>query len=559
MYLRTTKRRNKDGSVVVYYQLAETRWDPANRRPTAHIIHNFGRADALDREALVRLARSITRVCHGGVDVPEELAPPGEALELEWARPLGVVHVARALWEALGIGEVLRRVERSGPRRAPHELALFTLVANRLAEPLSKLACHAHWVPERVYLPEAETLTLEQLDRALDFLDTHSDAIEREIFFRTADLFRADVDLIFWDTTTVSFEIDEEDEYDETRRGTTLPPLRKRGYSKEGHAHHPQVVVGLALTRDGLPMRSWVFPGHPVDATTVAQVKEGLRGWRLGQAIFVGDAGMDSEANRQELAKGVGHSILAMPMGKLTEVQQEVLSRPGRFRQVNDHLEVKEVVVGEGARRRRYIVCRNLEEAKRQRQHREEVLAALRQELDRLDPQAPDHTKRAGELVASQRYGRYLLRGPGGRLAVDQAAVQRAARMDGKYVLLTNDESLTPEGVGLGYKAMMLIEACFRRLKTTGLRIRPVYHWTAHRIASHIKLCVLALLLQRAAEIRTSDTWRNIRLILDEVKAVRYRVHETTLVQSTRLTPHAAALLKKLQVAPPTRLLAVER
>jgi len=559
MYLRTTQRRNKDGSVVAYYQLAETRWDPAKRRPTAHIIYNFGRADALDRDALVRLARSITRVCHGGLDVPEEVAPPGEALELEWARPLGVVHVARALWEELGIGEVLRGLERPGPHRAPHELALFTMVANRLAEPLSKLACDEHWVPERVYLPEAEGLTLEQLYFALDFLDTHIEALEREIFFRTADLFRADVDLIFWDTTTVSFEVDEEDTAEETRRGTTLPPLRKRGHNKEGRDHLPQVVVGLALTRDGLPVRSWVFPGNTVDATTVALVKESLRGWRLGQAIFVGDAGMDSAANRQELARGLGHYILAMPIGKLTEVQQDVLSRPGRFHQVNDHLEVKEVIVGDGARQRRYIVCRNLEEAERQRQHREAVLAALGQELDRLDPQAPAHTKRACELVASQRYGRYLLRGPGGRLAINEAAVKRAARMDGKYVLLTNDDTLTPEDVGLGYKAMMLIEACFRRMKTTGLRIRPVYHWTGHRIASHVKLCVLALLLQRAAEIRTGDTWRHIRLILDEVKAVRYRVRGTTIVQSTRLTPQAATVLKKLRVAPPERRLAVER
>src|SRR5919204_2459980 len=247
-----------------------------------------------------------------------------------------------------------------------------------------------------------------------------------------------------------------------------------------------------------------------------------------------------------------------MPMGKLTEVQEEVLARAGRFRPVHASLAVKEVVVGEGERRRRYIVCRNVEEAARQRQHREEVLVALRQELARLDPQAPDHTKRACELVASRRYGRYLSRGPGGRLAIDPQAVRRAARMDGKYVLLTNDDSLTPEDVGLGYKAMMLIEVCFRRIKTTGLRIRPVYHWTAHRIASHVKLCVLALLVQRAAEIRAGDTWRNIRLILDAVKAVRYRVHGLTIVQSTRLTAQVTAYLKKLGVKPPPRVLSIE-
>jgi hypothetical protein len=126
---------------VTYYQRAEPRWDPVKRRPTAQIIHNFGRADTLAREALVRLARSITRVCHGGLEVPEGVALSGEALALEWARPLGVVHGARALWEELGLGEVLRGLERPGPRCAPQELALFTMVVNRLAEPLSKLAC----------------------------------------------------------------------------------------------------------------------------------------------------------------------------------------------------------------------------------------------------------------------------------------------------------------------------------------------------------------------------------------------------------------------------------
>src|SRR5262249_50242909 len=342
------------------------------------------------------------------------------------------------------------------------------------------------------------------------------------------------------------------------KRDTTLPPLRKRGYNKEGRGHQPQVVVGLALTRDGLPVRSWVFPGHTVDATTVAHVKESLRGWTLGRSIFVGDAGMDSEANRQALAHGLGHSILALPVGKRPEDQEEGLGRPGRFRPVQASLEGKEVVVGEGERRRRSSVCRNRLEAARQRQHREEVLAALRQELARLDPQAPAPTKRACELVASKRYGRSLSRGPGGRLAIDAAAVRRAARMDGKSGLLTNDDTLSPEDVGLGYKAMMLIEACFRRMKTTGWRIRPVSHGTAHRMTSPVRLCVLALLLERAAEIRVGDTWRNLRLALEEVKAVRYRVHGLTLVQSTHLTAQGLAYLKKLGVKPPPRVLSIE-
>jgi hypothetical protein len=184
---------------------------------------------------------------------------------------------------------------------------------------------------ERADLPEAAALTLDHLYVALDVLDTHIAAIARASFFRTADLCRADVDLIFWDTTRVSCEGDDEDTACETTRDTTLPPLRKRGYHQEGRGHQPQGGVGLALTRAGLPVRSWVFPGKTVDATTVTHVKESLRGWQRGRAIFVGDAGMDSEAHRQALAQGLGHSILAMPIGQLTEVQEEVLGRAGRL------------------------------------------------------------------------------------------------------------------------------------------------------------------------------------------------------------------------------------
>jgi hypothetical protein len=119
----------------------------------------------------------------------------------------------------------------------------------------------------------------------------------------------------------------------------------------------------------------------------------------------VGDAGMDSAPNRHELAKGLGHYILAMSIGKLKEVQEKVLARPGRFHRVTESLEVKEVTVGEGERRRRYLVCRNCQEADRQRQHRAQRLAELRQELARLDPEAPAHTKRACELVASLATG----------------------------------------------------------------------------------------------------------------------------------------------------------
>ena len=562
MCLRTTRRKNKDGSVVEYYQLAESVWDPAAKSPRAKIVHNFGRADQVDPDELRKLAKSIVRVCNHGIDVPEDVAGDDDLprIELDWARPYGTVHVARALWEELGIGPVLRRLQARSKRRqkrAPHEQALFTMTANRLSAPCSKLNCHQEWIPNEVYLPESEDLSLEQLYFAMDFLEDNIEEVEKEIFFQVADLLRADVDVIFWDTTSVYFEVDDEDAGTYHHHGRDYEPLRKRGHNKERRDGDPQVVVGLALTRDGLPVRSWVFPGNTVDVTTVKKVKEDLRGWRLGRSVFVGDAGMDSEENRAELSRGLGKYILAMPMAKLKEVQQEVLTRAGRFTKVNDNLDVKEVVVGDGERRRRYVLCRNKKEARRQHRHRQEILEGLRLELEALERNPDNHPKRPCQLQASKRYGRYLRKTATGKLRIDAKAVRRAEKMDGKYVLLTNDDTLRKDDVAMGYKALMIIEACFRRMKTTGLRVRPVYHWTPHRIVSHMKLCVLALLLERVAEIRCADTWRNIRQSLDQLKVVSYQIGKKTIVQRTKVSPDTAAVLNSLNLSRPKRVFAV--
>jgi transposase len=114
-------------------------------------------------------------------------------------------------------------------------------------------------------LPAAKDLALDQLYRALDLLAEHGDAIEEEVFWHSVDLFRLNVDLVFYDATTAWFECDEEDTASREWRGLTFAPLRKRGHSKEGRDNDPQVIVALAVTRDGMPVRSWVLPGATVD------------------------------------------------------------------------------------------------------------------------------------------------------------------------------------------------------------------------------------------------------------------------------------------------------
>jgi hypothetical protein len=558
MYLRITQRQNRDGSTVTYYALAENTWNATAKRAEARVVHNFGRADQLDRAALQRLVNSINRVLNEGEVVASTTpAPEVSAIEIERVFELGVVLAARSLWEDLGIAAAIRRCTADGELTAPHEAALFAMAANRLDGPGSKLACATRWLPDVAFLPNAAGLGVDQLYRALDLLAVWSDRIEREVFLKTADLFRLDVDLIFYDTTTAYFEIDEADEQPEEWGGRLFAPLRRRGHSKEGRDNQPQVIIALAVTRDGMPVRSWVLPGDTADVATVARIKDDLRAWHLGRCVFVGDAGMYSAENLAALSRGLGRYILAVPMRKIKEIEVEVLTRPGRYKPVADNLQIKEVVVGEGERRRRYVLCLNPEEAERQRHHREQVLIELTAELNLLRERQDDHPKAACTLLTSRRYGRYLSADYLGRPRLDAAKVKAAEKFDGKFVVITNDDTLSAEDVALGYKGGWIIESCFRRMKQTGLEVRPMFHWTPRRIEAHVRLCVLALQVQRAAELRCSLPWLRIAHELGALKAVRYRAGERTIVQRTKIADSLAAILKKLGISMPKQVLSI--
>ena len=397
----------------------------------------------------------------------------------------------------------------------------------------------------------------------MDFLEANKTAIEEGIYFSLSDLLHMDVDLIFYDTTSLHFEIDDEDVGDaqgevrgsKAAGGKTYKVPRKRGYSKNGRSDVPQIVVGLAVTRDGLPVRHWIFPGNTVDVTTVKRVKEDLRGWKLGRCVFVGDAGMVSADNLRRLSLGGGKFIVCMPWTPGGEVTEAVATRAGRYKDVADNLRVKEVIVGDGARRRRYVVCFNPEEQRRQRKHRARIVAELEAELVSLgDLDASSYTKRVFQLVASRRYGRYLRRTKTGKLRVDQAAIGAAEKHDGKFIVHSNDDTLTAEDMALGYKQLMRVEQAWRQLKS-GLRMRPVFHSAVHRIHAHVFLTVIALLLERVAEQACGDTWRNIRDDLKQIKVAQLSGDGRTLWQVTEPRAEAHSRLKSLAIKNPPTIL----
>jgi hypothetical protein len=561
MYLRITKRKNKDGSVVEYYQLAHNERHPVTRKPVAKIIHNFGRVDQLDHEQLTRLCHSIARVC--GLTIIDPIAsqqqlPLSEAiglpqgLKLKKTVNLGCVLLVEALWQRIGIQKTLKKIISKKRINDLYERALMAMCANRLCEPESKLGVWERWL-SKVYLPSCDGLKLRQMYEAMDLLYENAAEIEKDVFFHTANLFNLTVDLIFYDTTTASFSIDYEDNDPENEAGN----FRKFGHAKEGF-WSPQVVVALAVTREGLPVRCWVFPGNTTDVDTVERVRADLRGWQLGRALFVADSGMNSEDNRQELARACGKYLLACRMANVAEIKREVLTKRGRYTTFKDNLRAKEVIVGDGERRRRYILCYNPKEAKRQKKHRAQVVETLEQDLARHSDRSAK-AQWAIELLASKRFKRYLTITKKNQIRIDRGKIRAAAKYDGKWVLETNDDTISLEDAASGYKGLMIIERCFRSLKRTQIKMTPMYHWLPRRIESHVRICVLALLMERIAELSCNMPWSQIRRALDTVQVSNFFNLTHSFDCRNELSPEASKIFKSLKIKIPNQILRVDK
>lgn len=276
MYVRTTQRRNRDGSTVRYVQVAH------NRRvegvTQAEVLLNLGREDRLDAEGLRRLVGSINRYLGepdtGGDDVVEQV---GDALTVIGSRSAGVAWLLDGLWRQLGVDTALAKVLGGRRFSTDVERVLFAMVANRAIDPMSKLAT-AEWATHDVALPGVDAMDEDQAYRAMDLLvaaDAQAE-VQEAVFFAVADLLNLEVDLLFFDTTSTYFERDTEETGDDA--------FRRYGHSKDHRPDLPQIVIGLAVTREGIPVRVWCWPGNTNDQAVLPEVKDALRGWRLGRS-----------------------------------------------------------------------------------------------------------------------------------------------------------------------------------------------------------------------------------------------------------------------------------
>jgi hypothetical protein len=568
VYLRETKRRNRDGSTVSYLQLAHSERHPVTGVPQAKVIHNFGRADAVDRDGLARLVSSISRFLD-----PQQAIAAGHAGEIEVldSRRFGGAWVLDQLWERLGVGAALHRV--AAGRRidgGAAERVLFALVAQRALAPDSKLAA-TRWVAERVVIADCPGFSDDCAYAAMDFLLDALGEIAGWIFDSVAHLLNLDVDIVFVDATSTYWEVDGADELADLQPdpeaddgvGKAVEGGQRRfGKSKDHRDDLPQVVIAMAVTRDGIPVRCWTFPGSESDQRIIRTVKDDLGAWQLRRLVWVADAGFASAANRAYLTRGGGHYIHAEKLRHTNAQAAAALARAGRYHDVADNLRVKEIRVApgggaqDGARAERFVVCYNPDAADRDAAVRQRLV----EHLEGLIEGSDDWSKRRrDEFVGSLKHKpglrRLLRRTKSGLLRIDRAAVARESHYDGKWLLRTSDLTLSAEDLAAAYKQLTAVERGWRDCKTS-LGLRPVYHHREDRIRAHVQLCWLALLLIRVAETRTGDTWRNLRHELDRMHLVTLATANGRVAQRSALTSGHKTILAALDLPEPPRYLA---
>ena len=459
------------------------------------VLHRLGRLDVwLANGQLDALIQSLGRFS-------EKLAilsahAQGDSIATRSAK-IGPALIFQRLWLACSIDKVLMALLQGRRFEFSVERAIFLTVLHRLFAPGSDRAAEK-WKDDyalegvgdldlhHLYRAMAwlgEVLPKDQQDAATPFAPrTTKDLIEEALFAQRRDLF-SDLDIVFFDTTSIYFE------------GEGGNTMGERGHSKDHRPDLKQMVVGMVLDQSGNPICSELWPGNTADVKSLIPIVERLKiRFGIGSVCIVADRGMISAETLAEVEKREWNYILGVRMRSSKEAKA-VVARAGRYAEVhpksddrNDPspLKVKQVWVEET---RRYVVCLNEDQAKKDRFDREAVVASLRDALGKGDK----------SLVGNKGYRKYLRAG-GKQFTVDEGKIEEEARYDGKWVLTTNTD-LPAREVALKYKQLWMVEDVFRSMKSL-LETRPIYHKRDETIRGHVFCSFLALLLRKELEDR---------------------------------------------------------
>ena len=490
MFVRLHKQKQR-GKVYTSVHLCESYRDPAKgNSPRVRVLINLGPQDKIGIETLRSLASGFARAA-GIPAVAEE--PEGS---LVTARDFGHVHAVCGVWDLLGLSRVLDRAGVNGEASfAPVEL-IRMMVVNRLCDPGSKLAL-LDWL-DGVHYGDGEKPSYHHLLRAMDHLIDAKEKAEPLIAKKLLPPGEP-LDLVFYDITSTYFEGD---------RSLVDDDFRRYGYSRDGRFDKRQVVIGMVITPEGIPLCHHVFPGNTVDKTTVVSVVKDLKTrFRLKRVVFVGDRGMLSDSNLEELLDEELGFIVAHPLRRNQHAKEVIGSLSLKFDRENE----EEQFLEEKREKFRFVVAYSPKIAKANKAGREKRLQKADAWIEEQNKKLLFPGKRGRKPTLQGTYDRirdylrdrnllglYDVAISSDRIEVvkDRARLLWENKIDGMLMVETTDANLTPKEVIGRYKELAEIERGWRSLKST-LLLRPVYHWTEHRIRAHIFVCVIALQIER--------------------------------------------------------------
>ena len=526
-----------------YLQLVENRRD--GKKISQRVVATIGRLDALRAGGNIEtIIRSLSRFSEKVLLI---LSARGNPDVQATAKKIGPAMIFERLWQELGIGKILHRILHDRKFEFDVEKAIFLTVLHRLFVSGSDRSCDKWRRDHRI--DGIESLSLHHLYRAMAFLGEETedqedrtpftprcikDIVEEDLFHANSDLFTG-VDLFFFDTTSIYFE------------GKGGDTLGKKGNTKDHRPDLNQLVVGTLINDKGRPVCCEIWPGNTTDVKTLLPVTDRLKK-RFSADLFclVADRGMISAATLKSLDERDIPYILGSRMRKTKEVRQEVLTRPGRYEEVHPQgtkgaspLKVKEVWVDD----RRYIVCLNEKQARKDEQDRMMIIESLKEQLK----------KGPKSLVGNKGYRKYL-KLERDDIAIDEAKIQEESRYDGKWVLRTNTE-LPADMVALKYKELWQVEQVFRDIKSI-LETRSVCHQTDETIRGHVFCSFLALVLRKELDSRLekagySFEWDDIKQDLEALQEVTIEEKNKTLAIRTECIGTCGKVFQSVGVAIP--------
>jgi transposase len=433
---------------------------------------------------------------------------------------------------------------------APVAEAVFRMVVNRLSDPLSKLAL-VDWQERVEWSSPAGGLDHNQYLRAMDRLHPHQRAIEDQLFFRITQLFSLPLNLVFYDLTSIYFE------------GDGVSPLAEYGYSRDHRDDRSQVVVGLAVTQEGLPITHRVYPGNTGDPLTfLPMVRELKERFGLPDAVIVADRGMFSAANIAGLEESGVKYVLALRARQQLEGHEALAlaERAGLPRPQDEKApwELREVSLRRSVR---HVVVYSAYKAIHDRLVRARRLERTRSDLRLLQGRAAKLKRRAiieratrilAEHKTSQYFG-YLADDGGLSFWLERAHYRRQRRHDGIFILQTNDARLSAEEIVRSYRQLQEVERAFRVLKSL-VKVRPIFHWAERRVEAHIFVCFLAYLVAKALELKLREAGLDLSAAraldqLTRLQAVEHTWEEQAIVvQAGKPDAEVQAILDTLDI-----------